>query len=250
VVKTLSFDGVFCFARQGRFVNANVPAAQTGASPAGGSVVRTLMAAGAAAGRALGVAPAGPRQRRPSWSRLGSRAPSARAWSSRRAEGAIAADGLAQRLVASRVARPHAGSRGDAREERSPASGCAENRSDVLGCELRRSRWLRSRQAIRAVTNYPRSVVGSIIFRISVIFVARVFGEYQRFCAAVPRWIRCYGPMSHHYSKGNSRISRKKTSAPSDWIRILPLDGYASEPSFTSLPFRSPSDAAPPQNSG
>jgi hypothetical protein len=37
---------------------------------------------------------------------------------------------------------------------------------------------------------------------------------------------------------GNSLIFRKKTSAPSDWIRIFPLDGCASEPSFTNLPFR------------
>src|SRR5580698_8300797 len=47
-----------------------------------------------------------------------------------------------------------------------------------------------------------------------------------------PAHVRDFG-----YFSGYTLMLRKKTSAPSDWKRILPLAGKASVPSLASLPF-------------
>src|SRR6266446_5469152 len=39
-----------------------------------------------------------------------------------------------------------------------------------------------------------------------------------------------------HFFSGYNLMLRKNTSAPSDWIKILPLEGNACEPSLANFP--------------
>src|SRR6266852_4540072 len=84
---------------------------------------------------------------------------------------------------------------------------------------------------------FPLSVIkhllAQILWRILGLGKVRVSARGGDACIAE----RAHCGVKDYFFSGYILILRKNTSAPSDWNKILPLDGDASEPSLANFPF-------------